>query len=175
LACNGQLEHGKLAADIEGLLDDPDYVPCPGPTHDAADGGIQAGAGQNVALLSISCAAALLAQYVSFNVGPGGIGEPGPLQYLLSTNTLEHLPVASAPHCLYEAAEALGDARPVLSGRHPKAEERRHDRAALSLGQRIARIIDDVIWWRRRRQSSVASRRLKSAGGSTVATAAPPS
>jgi proteasome lid subunit RPN8/RPN11 len=175
MACNGQLEHGKLAADIEGLLDDPDYVPCPGPTHDAADGGIQAGAGQNVALLSISCAAALLAQYVSFNVGPGGIGEPGPLQYLLSTNTLEHLPVASAPHCLYEAAEALGDARPVLSGRHPKAEERRHERAALSLHQRIARIIDDVIWWRRRRQSSVASRRLRSAGGSTVATAAPPS
>jgi proteasome lid subunit RPN8/RPN11 len=162
MVCNGQLDLGMLATDIEGLLDDPDYVPRPGPTHHAADGSIQAGTGQNVAVLSISGAAALLAQYVSFNVGPGGIGEPGPLQYVLSTNTLEHLPMASAPHCLYEAAEALGDARPVLSGRHAKAEERRDERAALPLSPRIGRIVDDFVWWWRRRLSAVASRRLKS-------------
>jgi hypothetical protein len=164
MACNGQLDLGKLAADIEGLLDDPHYV-------QGRDGGIQAGAGQNVAVLSISAAAALLAQYVSFNVGPGGIGEPGPLQYVLSTNTLEHLPVVSGPHCLYEEAEALGDARPVLSGRHAKAEERRDERAALPLGPRIGRIVDDFVWWWRRRLSAVASRRLKSAGETAAVTA----
>jgi hypothetical protein len=164
MACNGQLDLGKLAADIEGLLDDPDYV-------QARHGGVQAGAGQNVAVLSISAAAALLAQYVSFNVGPGGIGEPGPLQYVLSTNTLEHLPVVSAPHCLYEEAEALGDTRPVLTGRHAKAEECRDDRAALPLAPRIGRIVDDVVWWWRIRLSTLASHRLNSDAGNAAATA----
>jgi hypothetical protein len=152
MVCIGQLDLGKLAADVEGLLDDPDYVRG---RHEGTQ------TGQNVAVLSINAAASLLAQYVSFNVGPGGIGEPGPLQYVLSTNTLEHLPVASRPHCLYEEAEGLGDARPVLSGRHVNAEERRHERAVLPLGPRIGRVVDDVAWWRRRRRSTVASRRQR--------------
>lgn len=160
LVCNGQLDLGAVQADIAGLSDDPHYV----------QGGrdLRAGAGQNVAVLSISAAAALLAQYVSFNVAPGGIGEPGPLQYVLSTNTLERLPAVSRPHCLYEVAEALGDARPVLSGRHAEAEERRDRRAALPLAPRIGRIVDDVLWRWRRRLSATASRRLGPASRATV-------
>ena len=157
LVCNGQLDSGELAADVAGLLDDPQYI------H-GADGGVRADGGQNVAVLSISAAAALLAQYVSFNIAPGGIGDPGPLQYVLSTNTLEHLRAASAPHCLYEEAEALGDARPVLTGQHARAEERRDDRAALRLGARIGRFVDDFIWWWHRRLSALASHRLRSDG-----------
>ena len=162
MACNGQLDPGKLAADIAGLLDDPQYV---------QGAGVHAAAGPNVAVLSINAAAALLAQYVSFIIGPGGIGEPGPLQYVLSTNTLEHLPVVSAPHCLYEEAEALGDTRPVLTGRHAKAEECRDDRAALPLGPRIGRIVDDVAWWWRRRLSTLASHRRTSTSGRAATTA----
>ncbi len=82
MSCNGQLDLGAVTADREGTLDDPAYIA----GHNrpsAADGG------QNVAALSISAAAGLLAQYVSLNIAPGGIGEPGPLQYLLSTHTLE--------------------------------------------------------------------------------------
>jgi hypothetical protein len=157
MACNGQLDLGELAADIEGDLDDPEYVR-------GHDRGAHASTGQNVAVLSISAAAALLAQYVSFNVGPGGMGEPGALQYVLSTNTLEHLPVVSGPHCLYEEAEALGDARPVLSGPHAKAAERRKERAALTLGPRAGRIVDDVIWRWRKRLSAIASRVSRHAG-----------
>lgn len=160
MACNGQLDLGALAADVDGLLDDPDYVR----GRERCD---PAGAGHNVAVLSINVTAALLAQYVSFNVGPGGSGEPGPLQYVLSTNTLEHLPVASGPHCLYEVTEALGDARPVLSGQHAQAEERRDERAALPLGRRGGRVVDDVVWSWRRRLASVAARRLRSAGVAT--------
>lgn len=152
MVCNGQLDLGKLAADVEGLLDDPQYV----------NGVDRHGAGPNVAVLSISAAAALLAQYVSFNVGPGGIGEPGPLQYVLSTNTLEHIAAVSGPHCLYEEAEGLGDARPVLSGRHANAEQRRRERSTLPVGRRIGRIVDDATWSWRGRMAAAASRRLSS-------------
>jgi hypothetical protein len=158
MVCNGQLDRGTLAADVAGDPDDPCYV-------QGSDGG----AGPNGAVLSISAAAALLAQYVSFNGGPGG-GEPGQLQYVLSTHTLEHLPVVSQPQCLYEAAEALGDARPVLTGRHASAEERRAHRAGLPLGPRVGRIVDDVGWRWRRRRSAVASRRLEAAGMGTTVT-----
>lgn len=155
MVCNGQVDPGDLAADVAGLLDDPQYI-------QGAGGSVRADAGSNVAALSISAAAALLTQYVSFNIAPGGIGEPGPLQYVLSTNTLEHLHAASAPHCLYEAAEALGDARPVLTGRHTRAEERRDERATLRLGPRLGRIVDDVAWWWRRRLRVLASHRRTS-------------
>ena len=80
----------------------------------------QRGAGQNVALLSVSAAASLLAQFVSFNVAPGGIGDPGPLQYLLSTHTLEHLACTTRPHCPYEAPRPAGDQRQPLTGEHPR-------------------------------------------------------
>jgi hypothetical protein len=92
LSCNGQLDLSAVAADKAGVLEDPAYI--------AGLGGAPAPAeGQNVAVLSISAAASILGQYVSLNVAPGGIGEPGPLQYVLSTHTLEHLDVTSREHC----------------------------------------------------------------------------
>ena len=72
-------------------------------------GAVALAGGQNVAVLSISAAASILGQYVSLNVAPGGIGEPGPLQYVLSTHTLEHLDMTSREHCLVEAITAEGD------------------------------------------------------------------
>ncbi len=116
LVCNGQVEPSEVALDIQGLLDDPNYI---------AGAGRSTGTGQNVALLSVSAAASLLAQFVSFNVAPGGIGDPGPLQYLLSTHTLEHLAFPVRSHCAYEGAEATGDQRQGLTGEHPAAAEHR--------------------------------------------------
>jgi len=113
LVCNDQVDIADVSLDIQGLLDDPTYI---------AGAGRQPG-GQNVALLSISVAASLLAQFVSFNVAPGGIGDPGPLQYLLSTHTLTHLSATTRPGCPYERAEAVGDVRQDLTGEHPAAEE----------------------------------------------------
>src|SRR5438128_240080 len=78
----GQRDRGALAAGKAGALEDPAYIA--GLRGAAAPAG-----GQNVAVLSISATASILAQYVSLNVAPGGIGEPGPLQYVLSTHTLE--------------------------------------------------------------------------------------
>lgn len=118
LVCNAQLEISDVALDVQGLLDDPTYI---------AGAGREPG-GQNVALLSVSATASLLAQFVSFNIGPGGIGEPGPLQYILSTHTLEHLTAASRPGCQFELAEAIGDERQSLAGRHHAAEQARGSR-----------------------------------------------
>src|SRR5206468_2637533 len=113
-ACNGQLDLGAVSADRAGDLADPRYVAGLG-----GDGGDRA---ENVAALSISAAAALLAQYVSFNVAPGGLGEPGPLQYLLSTHTLEHVAARTRPTCPVEATTADGDEALPLTGPHPAAE-----------------------------------------------------
>ena len=116
LTCIGQLDPSHVPLDIEGLLDDAVYIAGTGITEPGAP---------NVATLSISVAAALLSQYVSLNAAPGGLGDPGPLRYLLSTHSLEHLQMDSAPHCATEAQLGAGNERFNLTGGHPAAEERR--------------------------------------------------
>lgn len=143
LVCNGQLDMGEVSLDIQGLLDDPTYI---------AGAGRQRGTGQNVSLLSASAAASVLAQFVSFNVGPGGVGDPGPLQYLLSTHTLEHLPAVGGAGCQYEAAEAVGDSRQALTGEHPAAEGHRAARAARRR---------QVGWWARTADRLVTRLRVR--------------
>ena len=147
LVCNGQVDLSEVALDIQGLLDDPTYI---------AGAQRQAGAGQNVAVLSVSAAASLLAQFVSFNVAPGGIGEPGPLQYLLSTHTLEHLACMSRPHCPYECTEPVGDQRQALTGEHSAATAQRARRAAVR-PSRVAAWLDRFATWVR----AHADRRLR--------------
>lgn len=143
MSCNGQLDLGAVAADRSGDLDDPAYI----------DGlrGPRAGTdaqntSANVSVLSVSAAASLLAQYVSLNVAPGGLGEPGPLQYVLSTHTLESLDARSSPGCPVEAQRGRGDHGLRLTGPHRAAqdERRRHDSRHLDRGLRLSRIFDNV-------------------------------
>lgn len=141
LVCNEQIDLSEVSLDIQGLLDDPSYIAGASRKHDT---------GQNVALLSVSVAASLLAQFVSLNVAPGGIGEPGPLQYLLSTHTLEHLAHTSRSSCLYEEAEAAGDQRQPLTGHHPAAEANRATRAAAAAGGVTGRVDRFATWIRKR-------------------------
>lgn len=138
MSCNRQLDLSRVALDIDGLLDDPAYIAA---SHDDD----LAPAGHNVAPLSVSVTAGLLSQYVSFSVAPGGFGDPGPLQYVLSTHALEHLPDATSEHCPYESAEAVGDGRIDLTGRHVAAEEARRDAVTVPTRVRVFRAIDDAL------------------------------
>ncbi|MCP4384704.1 MAG: ThiF family adenylyltransferase [Hyphomicrobiales bacterium] len=138
LVCNHQLDPARVPLDIDGLLDDPAYI--------AAAGNRQIdGAGQNVAVMCVSAAASMLAQYTSLSAGPGGFGDPGPLQYLLSTHELAHLDHTTSPHCPYEASEAHGDLRIELTGEHATAEHQRQLQVDVSTRVRLLQWLDDRV------------------------------
>ena len=135
MSCNRQLDLGSVALEQQGLLDDPAYI------HGLEQGRRSANA--NVAPLSASVVASLLAQYVSFSVAPSGLGDPGPLQYVLSTHHLERRNDTTSPHCPVEAAEAIGDDRVCLTGVHADAERKRHLSLAVGAHTRLLRWLDD--------------------------------
>ncbi|MCU1526749.1 MAG: hypothetical protein JWP75_512 [Frondihabitans sp.] len=108
MACLGQLVVGDIVLDKDGLLDDPEYI---------AGAHREAPSRQNVAALSASVSAALLAQFVSLTAQPGGRGAPAPLRYVLSSHSLEHSMAASGTHCPYENSLAAGDARTPIAER----------------------------------------------------------
>ena len=70
MRCNRQLDAAQVIPDMQGLLDDPSYI-------EHADASIVPPA-QNVAPLSVSVSAGLLAQYVSLSTAPSGFGDPWP-------------------------------------------------------------------------------------------------
>lgn len=115
LGCNRQLDLAAVQLDRHGYLDDPAYIAGAGPAVRPRR--------QNVALLSASVSASLLAQFVSLTTAPGGQGEPGPLQYVLSTHTLDHLSHETKTHCPFENGAGTGDRRTPLTGEHPAAQQ----------------------------------------------------
>ncbi|MCY3925407.1 MAG: ThiF family adenylyltransferase [bacterium] len=135
MSCNGQLDLGLVQPDKEGLLDDPEYI--------AAMADSATSLGQNVATLSAGVSAGLLAQYTSLSVGPGGLGDPGPLRYALSTHLLEHLDCTTRPHCPVEPIEGAGDARQKLTDHHLTAEFQRERAANPGKHVRLRRWVDD--------------------------------
>ena len=136
MACNGQLDPGEVTVDKQGLLADPKYIENPGHSEEPT--------GQNVAPISINAGASLLAQYLSFSVAPGGFGEPGALQYVLSTHSLDRLSYRPRPYCSIEAYTGVGDRRIDHTGRHNEAEEMRRFAGTPDIGVRILRRVDDV-------------------------------
>ena len=135
MSCNRQLDPGLVALERQGLLDDPAYIQRAGESFKSVN--------PNVAPLSVSVAASILAQYVSFSVAPAGFGDPGPLQYALSTHHLEHRDDSASPHCATEAAEGVGDHRVCLTGLHRDAERKRQLSGSVGAGVRLLRLIDD--------------------------------
>ena len=137
MSCSGQLDLGEVSLDRLGLRDDPEYIKGAGRSEGPSN--------QNVAPLSVSVTASLLAQYVSFSVAPTGLGDPGPLRYALSTHYLERLGHTTRPDCPVEMVEGLGDQRPVLTDRHIQAERLRQQAASPGAGIRLLRWIDDGV------------------------------
>jgi hypothetical protein len=134
MACNGQLDLGKVHVDADGLLDDEEYISGLPPSERPQS--------QNVAALAIGAAAAYLAQFVSFVTAPGGLGEPGPLRFSLSTHWLEHMQVTSREHCPVERNALVGDRRQVLLRHHrgARAEIARRRHAQRRPAQLVGRL-----------------------------------
>lgn len=122
MACLGQLVAGDVSLDKLGLLEDPEYIE--GANREAPSH-------QNVAALSASVSASLLAQFVSLVARPGGRGVPAPLHYVLSTHTLMHSPASCGPYCAYENATGTGDRRT------PIAEHRNDWRADIDARRKV--------------------------------------
>ena len=135
MSCNRQLDQGLVAVDRQGLLDDPAYIQRAGESPMPIN--------PNVAPLSVNVAASILAQYVSFSVAPAGFGDPGPLQYVLSTHHLDHRDDTTSPHCAAEAAAGVGDHRVCLTGLHEDAERKRRLSGSVGAGIRLLRWIDN--------------------------------
>ena len=135
MSCNRQLDLGTVALERQGLLDDPAYI------QGVGEGRIPVNS--NVASLSANVAASMLAQYVSLSVAPGGLGDPGPLQYALSAHNLEHRNDARSLHCATEAAEGTGDHRVCLTGLHEDAERKRQLSRSVGASLRLLRWVDD--------------------------------
>lgn len=106
LYCNKQVSITQVARDRDGTLDDPRYI---------AGAAAEQPGSQNVAVLAASVSAAQLALFTSMVAAPGGLGEPGPLQYSLSTHRLEVRPDVSAPYCQLEKRVGVGDRRVLLT------------------------------------------------------------
>ena len=135
MSCNRQLDLGRVIPDKQGLLDNPDYIK--GADRPARP------QGQNVAPLAVSVSGGLLARYTSFGVAPAGFGDPGPLQYTLSTHGLLHRPYTTRPHCPIEPCEGAGDHRTQQTDRHPRAEQKRQQASSPGARLRLLRWIDD--------------------------------
>lgn len=123
MVCSKQINLDLVRLDMQGLLDDEDYV---------RRAGIEPGtAGQNVATLSAMVSAQILAQFVSLIAAPGGKGAPGPLRFNYKHHIMEPFKVIRNEHCLWERNPGEGDERIPLVGAHPIALamiEARHHR-----------------------------------------------
>ena len=136
MICNGQLDPGEIIPDKQGTLANPGYITAadqPPEQH-----------GQNVAPLSISVSASLLAQYVSLSVAPSGLGDPGPLRYSLNNHFLQHRSDRTSQHCQVEPNAGAGDQRDDLTDCHEQAEHQRQRATSPATGVRLRRWIDNL-------------------------------
>jgi hypothetical protein len=157
LACNGQYHPSHVMMERDGSLDDSTYISQLPEEHPLR-------VRQNVSTLSINCAGALLAQFISLVVRPGGLGDPGPIRYHLAVHWLQHDEQRSCiDGCPYPRMTAVGDGRPDPAGRHADAENERGMRARARRDPlvHLVRIADDTILGIRKRLRRWAARRLE--------------
>jgi hypothetical protein len=106
LACSGQINMLDVTLEMNGDLDDPEYI------RRAAREPVSGR--PNVAALCAGVSASQLELFVSLVVYPGGRGVPGPLRFMLAPHHLEHMAATSQPYCAAEQQTGLGDARTDL-------------------------------------------------------------
>lgn len=107
LACSRQISMSDVALDMNGLLEDAQYI--------RAAGREPVGGRPNVALLCAGVSASQLEMFVSLVANPGGLGAPHPLRFSLAPHLLEHLQDSTQPHCQAERNAGVGDSRVDLT------------------------------------------------------------
>jgi len=127
LICSRQVDPGELAKERSGALDDPRYI--------KNAGGQRLAGNENVSLISASASAHALAQFVSYTVGPGGRGEPGPLRFNFVTHSLVPTEAVTQANCRVEHQGKGGNHRSRLTGEHAAA---RRETAAREIARRRA-------------------------------------
>lgn len=106
LACSGQINMLDVTLEMNGDLDDPEYIRRAG--REPISGR------PNVAALCAGVSASQLELFVSLVAHPAGCGVPGPLRFMLAPHHLEHMPATSQPYCEAEQRTGLGNARTDL-------------------------------------------------------------
>lgn len=131
LACIGQYDPGLVAADREGLLDDPTYIAKLDKTNPLV-------ARENVFVYSAACASAELLQLLSYVIAPLGI-ECLPRQLYHSVPGIldsEASPEGCDPHCVVPQFLAAGDQVMGVLGIEPDRELRDESNAIEPAGTR---------------------------------------
>ena len=107
LACAGQIDMTEVRMEMNGELDDPEYIR-------QADREPISGR-PNVAALCGGVSASQLENFVSLVARPGGEGVPAPLRFNLALHHLEHMQCITQSYCDTESRTAEGDGRADLS------------------------------------------------------------
>lgn len=139
LACTRQIRMADVALDIQGLLDDPEYI--------KASGREPIGGRPNVALLSAAVSASQLELLVSLVARPGGQGVPRALRFTLALHRLEHLPDVTQTHCVTEALLGVGDDRIDLTRRNhlpPIREDSARGRSSIAHWRGIRSVLSTI-------------------------------
>lgn len=119
MECLGQFDPGLLAADRDGLLDDPTYIAGLPLDHPGRRN-------ENVFAFSANVASLELLQFLSAFVLPGALGDPGDQAYHFVPATFVSNHKACEASCPYPALLGRGDGTGiVVTGRHKLAEEKR--------------------------------------------------
>jgi molybdopterin/thiamine biosynthesis adenylyltransferase len=138
LACLGQYDPALVQVERDGSLDDESYIaglPADSPLRRRA----------NVAAFSISVAASLLEQFVSYVAQPSGFGDPGPLRFSLRDHSVTPDTTVCEAGCEYQASVGVGDRRLDPSGPHAVAERARQDRDDSSFRVLLGRRAEDAL------------------------------
>ncbi|MDV9170788.1 ThiF family adenylyltransferase [Streptomyces sp. W16] len=142
MECIGQYDPAHVAAERDGLLDDPVYI-----KGLAADHPLRRK--ENIFIFSANAAAAQLNQFLTMTTAPGGIADTGAQLYHLTTGTIDRRLEGCTSGCPYDGhLRALGDHTPVIvTGRHHAAEQARSERrrAVRRWPVRLQRALDDLL------------------------------
>jgi hypothetical protein len=111
-------------------------------------------------MLSVNVVSSVLGQFVSLTTGPGGLGDPGPIQYLLSTHSLIRPPHESDPNFYFERSVAVGNMRLDLTGVHAAVEAVRDRRRRMFDGTGAIRLFSSLLERGSSALESYAGRRL---------------